>query len=62
MKQGSLSIIYFILGFDSQEITTHIFSHAFHVLWGAVHTEKIRISIYHMSPAVYYNVQSSCFS
>jgi hypothetical protein len=55
-KQGSLSIMYFILGFDSQEITTHLFSHAFLVLLGAVHTENIRISIYHISPVIYYNV------
>jgi hypothetical protein len=40
MEQGSLSIMYPILYFESQEITTHLFSHAFHVLLGAVHTAK----------------------
>jgi hypothetical protein len=40
MDQGSFSITYFILDFDSQEITTHLFSHVFYVLLGAVLKEK----------------------
>ena len=52
MKQGSLSIIYSILDFDSQEVTTHLFSHASHLLLDAAHIEKIRISNYHISPVV----------
>jgi len=52
MKQGNLSVIYSILDLDYQEITTRFVSHAFHALLGAVHTEKIRIFNYHISPLV----------
>jgi hypothetical protein len=61
VKQGSMSIMYSILDFDSQEVTTHLFIHAFHVMFGVVHTEKIRISIYHISPVVLLQCKSSCF-
>jgi hypothetical protein len=40
MQQDSLSVMYSILYFESQEITTHLIRHAFHILLGAVHTEK----------------------
>jgi hypothetical protein len=48
MDQDCFSFTYSILDFDSQKITTHLFSHAFHFLLGAVHKEKIRISNYYI--------------
>ena len=50
MKQDSLSIIYSILYFESQEITTRLFSHAFHVLLVAVRTENITYLLHGAEP------------